>query len=89
MQGHPDHAKIVAEFDRLADLAALVRTHPVAGVPAYKPPNSDPGGDMYLMDFLGMLGIPLVPVYYLRFLGRFVVFLPAQAAADPEPSRIT
>ena len=82
MQGHPDHAKLVNQFDRLADLADFVRTHPVVGVPAYKPPNSDPGGDMYLMDFLGMLGIPLVPVHEFPESAP-VMFLPAQAAADP------
>ena len=83
MEGHPDHEKMIAEFDRLADLAAFVRDHPVVGVPAYKPPNSDPGGDMYIMDFLGMLGIPLVPVH--RFPENApVIFLPAQAAADPD-----
>jgi len=83
MAGHPDHEKVIAQFDLLADLAAFVREHPVTGVPAYKPPNSDPAGDMYIMDFLGMLGIPIVPVH------RFpedapVIFLPAQAAADPD-----
>jgi hypothetical protein len=83
MAGHPDHEKVVAQFDRLADLAAFVREHPVTGVAAYKPPNSDPAGDMYIMDFLGMLGVPIVPVH------RFpedapVIFLPAQAAADPD-----
>lgn len=82
VQGHPDHAKIVEQFDRLADLAAFVRTHPVVGVPAYKPPNSDPAGDMYIMDFLGMLGIPLVPVHEFPESAP-VMFLPAQAAADP------
>ena len=82
MQGHPDHEKIIAEFDQLAKLAAFVREHPVIGVPAYKPPNSDPGGDMYIMDFLGMLGIPLVPVHKFPE-GAPVIFLPAQAAADP------
>jgi hypothetical protein len=82
MGGHPDHEKVIAQFDRLADLAAFVREHPVVGIPAYKPPNSDPGGDMYIMDFLGMLGIPLVPVH--RFPENApVIFLPAQAAADP------
>lgn len=80
--GHPDHTKVVAEFDRLADLAAFVRTHPVVGVPAYKPPNSEPYGDMYLMDFLGMLGIPLIPVHRFPETAP-VVLLPAQAAADP------
>ena len=83
MAGHPDHEKVVAQFDRLADLAAFVREHPVTGVAAYKPPNSDPAGDMYIMDFLGMLGVPIVPVH------RFpedapVIFLPAHAAADPD-----
>ncbi len=81
--GHPDHEKVVAQFGRLADLAAAVRRHPVVGVPAYKPPNSEPAGDMYVMDFLGMLGIPLVPV--CEFPGAApVVLLPAQAAADPD-----
>jgi len=82
MQGHPDHEKIIAEFDRLADLAAFVREHPVIGIPAYKPPNSDPAGDMYLMDFIGMLGIPLIPVHKFPESAP-VVLLPAQAAADP------
>ena len=81
IQGHPDHEKVVAEFDQLANLAAFVREHPVIGVPAYKPPNSDPAGDMYLMDFLGMLGIPLVPVHTFPEEAP-VIFLPAQAAAD-------
>jgi len=81
--GHPDHAKIVAQFDRLVDLAGFVKTHPVVGVPAYKPPNSDPAGDMYLMDFLGMLGIPLIPVHEFPREAP-VVFLPAQAATDPD-----
>jgi hypothetical protein len=81
--GHPDHEKVTAQFDWLTDLAAFVHAHPVTGVPAYKPPNSDPAGDMYIMDFLGMLGVPLVPVHeYPR--QAPVVFLPAQAAADPD-----
>jgi hypothetical protein len=82
MQGHPDHEKVIAEFERLADLAAFVREHPVIGIPAYKPPNSDPGGDMYIMDFLGMLGIPLVPVHKFPE-NAPIIFLPAQAASDP------
>ena len=82
IEGHPDHEKIIAEFDRLADLAAFVREHPVVGVPAYKPPNSDPASDMYIMDFLGMLGIPLIPVHEFPESAP-VIFLPAQAAADP------
>jgi len=81
--GHPDHEKVIAQFDQLADLAAFVREHPVTGIPAYKPPNSDPAGDMYIMDFLGMLGIPIVPVHEFPE-DASVIFLPAQAAADPD-----
>ncbi len=33
------------------------------GVVGYKPINSDAGGDLYIMDFMGALGIPLVPVH--------------------------
>ena len=83
MAGHPDHEKVIAQFDRLADLAGFVRKHPVTGIPAYKPPNSDPAGDMYIMDFLGMLGIPLIPVHKFPT-DAPVIFLPAQAAADPD-----
>ena len=83
VRGHPDHPKVVAEFEQLATLAAFVRTHPVVGVPAYKPSNSEPYGDMYLMDFLGMFGIPLVPVHEFPE-GASVVLLPAQAATDPD-----
>ena len=81
--GHPDHKELIAQFDQLADLAVFVRTRPVTGIPAYKPPNSDPGGDMYLMDFLGMLGIPIVPVYQFPEEAP-VVLLPTQAASDPD-----
>ncbi|MBL7185604.1 MAG: hypothetical protein ISS70_04710 [Phycisphaerae bacterium] len=83
MAGHPDHEKVIAESDRLTDLAAFVREHPVIGVPAYKPPNSNPAGDMYIMDFLGMLGIPIIPVHTFPEEAP-VIFLPAQAAADPD-----
>ena len=83
MAGHPDHDKVVAQFDRLAELATFVRQHPIVGVPAYKPPNSDPAGDMYIMDFLGMLGIPIIPVHEFPE-DAPVIFLPAQAAADPK-----
>jgi hypothetical protein len=83
MAGHPDHEKLRTQFDALARLAAFVRAHPVVGVPAYKPPNSEPGGDMYIMDFLGMLGVPIIPVSEFPQAAP-VIFLPAQAGADPD-----
>ena len=80
--GHPDHQRLQAQFNHLARLADYVQDHPVIGVPAYKPPNSEPGGDMYIMDFLGMLGVPIIPVSKFPE-GAPVIFLPAQAGADP------
>jgi hypothetical protein len=81
-EGHPDHAKLREEFTQLADLAASVRENPVQGIPAYKPPNSEAGRDVYIMDFLGMLGIPLIPVTEFPRNAKSI-FLPTQAAADP------
>ncbi len=83
LAGHPDHPRLRAQYDRLVRLATFVRQHPVTGIPAYKPPNSDPGGDMYIMDFLGMLGIPIIPVHTFPEQASHI-FLPAQAAADPD-----
>jgi hypothetical protein len=79
--GHPGHALLRDAFPDLADLARAVRQHPVEGVPAYKPANSDPGGDLYLLDMLGMLGLPLVPVATLPDTAG-AVLLPTQAAHD-------
>ena len=31
------------------------------GIPAYKPPSSDPGSEAYLFDQIGMLAVPLAP----------------------------
>ena len=79
--GHAGHDLLRRDFEKLADLAAAVRKHPVTGVCSYKPANSDSGGDLYIMDFVGMLGVPLVPT--ARFNADAAsVFLPTQAAAD-------
>ena len=82
-EGHPGHALLVQEQDRLRRLAEAVRRAPVVGVAAYKPPNSDAGSDMFIMDTIGMLGIPLVPVSEWPSSAE-AIFLPTQAAADPD-----
>lgn len=82
MNGHPDHARVVDAMDTLFALAATVRRDPVEGVMGYKPVNSAPGGDMFLMDFVGMLGVPLIPTH--EYPGdASAIFLPTQATADP------
>lgn len=79
--GHPGHQELRDHFTNLANLAALVRDHPVEGVVGYKPPNSDAGTDIYLMDQVGMLGVPLVPASSFPA-DAPMLFLPTQAATD-------
>jgi len=81
--GHPGHHLLRMEFEKLADLAKSINTSPVYGVSAYKPANSDAGGDLYIMDFLGMYGIPIIPVSSYPDTAK-VIFLPTQAASDPD-----
>jgi len=81
VNGHPGHHLLRMNFGKLADLAKVVAENPVIGVAAYKPPNSDAGGDLYIMDYIGMLGVPLVPVSKYPASAK-VIFLPTQAAAD-------
>jgi len=81
--GHRGHHRLRAEYHHLADLARHVSQNPVVGVAGYKPINSDAGGDLYIMDFIGSLGIPLIPVHQYPQDSK-VILLPTQAAADNE-----
>jgi hypothetical protein len=83
VNGHRGHHLMRRQFSQLADLAEKLTTDPVTGVMAYKPANSPAHGDLYIMDFMGMLGIPLIPVSHYPEDAR-VIFLPTQAAADHE-----
>ena len=79
--GHPGHHLLRQDFEKLADLAKAVAENPVTGAVAYKPANSDAGGDLYIMDYIGMLGISLVPDSKYPE-NASVIFLPTQAATD-------
>ena len=81
LTGHPGHHLLRQDFEKLADLAALISRNPVRGVVGYKPPNSDACGDLYLMDYIGMLGVSLIPDSQYPDSAK-VIFLPTQAAAD-------
>ncbi len=81
ISGHPGHNLLRQDFEKLADLAAAVAKNPVQGAVAYKPPNSDAGGDLYLMDYIGMFGVSLVPESKYPENAK-VIFLPTQAAKD-------
>jgi hypothetical protein len=45
----------------LFELARLVQNREPSGLCAPKPPSSDPGEESYVFDYVGMLGVPLVP----------------------------
>lgn len=79
---HPGLALLQQERAGLERLARAVDTEPVTGVSTYKPPNSDPGSDMYIMDFIGMLGVPVVPVSAYPADAE-AIFVPAYGAHDP------
>lgn len=71
------------EIPGLFELAELIHGKPSRGVAAPKPPNSDAKGNMYVYDFIGMLGLPLVPDTRVRA-DVPAAFLPVQALKDPE-----
>jgi hypothetical protein len=66
------------QVDRLAKLAGNWE-----GIPAYKPPSSDAGDEPYILDQIGMLGIPLLPVAHFPAKARVALFA-AQALGDPD-----
>ncbi len=82
MQGHPGDALLAQAQPELIALAEKLMGREPRGVAFYKPAGSDAEENMYLMDYLGMLGIPLVPA--ARYPNRArVAILGVQAAADP------
>jgi hypothetical protein len=47
----------------LLAVSEQVRRRETIGVAAYNPPNSHPDKELYVYDFLGMMGLPLVPCH--------------------------
>jgi hypothetical protein len=74
--------KLRTEIPGLFQLAGLVRGKPLKGIAAPKPPNSDAFDEQYVYDFVGMLGLPLVPTAEIRTDAK-AAFLPVHALKDP------
>ena len=53
--------KLRTEIPRLFKLAEIVRGKQIKGILAPKPPNSEAYKEQYIFDYVGMLGLPLVP----------------------------
>src|SRR5262249_19621072 len=81
MENHPGDSELPRRLSELFTLAADVKGRDHEGLSFYKPAGSDAVDNLYLADFLGMIGLPIVPVAQFPTNAK-VVFLPAQAAAD-------
>ena len=75
--------KLRAEIPDLFKLAGLVRGKPIKGVLAPKPPNSDAFDEQYVFDFVGMLGLPLVPTAEINADAE-AAFFAVHALKDPD-----
>ncbi|MBI4584953.1 MAG: hypothetical protein HY717_13150 [Planctomycetes bacterium] len=83
VEAHPGDALLATRLPDLFDLAARVRGRKIGGVAFYKPPDSESDDNQYLMDYLAMIGLPIVPVARYPETAR-VAFIAAQAAADSD-----
>jgi hypothetical protein len=81
--GPPNVKKLREEIPGLFRLAGLVRGQPIRGIHAPKPPNSDAYNEQYVFDFVGMLGLPLVPCAEVRSDAESA-FFSVHALKDPE-----
>ena len=81
MRGHPGQPLLEAALPKLFELAEKVRGRPANGIAYYKPSGSDGEENLYLMEHLAMVGLPIVPVAKFPS-GWPVIFLGSQAAAD-------
>jgi len=74
--------KLRTEIPALFQLAELVRGKEIRGILAPKPPSSKPFNEQYIFDFVGMMGLPLIP--YPEIKDTEPVFLSVHALKDPD-----
>jgi hypothetical protein len=72
-----------ANIPELLAVAKQVAKREVTGVAAYKPANSHPEKEARVFDFIGMLGMPLVPCHEFPSEAR-AAFFSVHALKDPE-----
>jgi hypothetical protein len=75
--------RLRTEIPGLFKLAEIVRSKPIRGIIAPKPPNSDAQNEQYVFDFVGMLGLPLVPTAKIDPAAE-AAFFSVHALKDPE-----
>jgi hypothetical protein len=72
-----------ASIPELLAIAGEVARRRPAGVAAYKPPSSHPDGEAVVFDFVGMLGLPLLPCHEFPAQSR-AAFFSVHALKDPD-----
>ena len=72
-----------ATIPELLDVAREVRRRDIIGIAAYKPPNSHPESEKRVFDFVGMLGLPLVPCHQFPT-NAPAAFFSVHALKDPD-----
>ena len=81
MEDHPGNALFAGHLADLRTLAAKVQGRAVKGIAFYKPVASVCDENMYMADYLAMLGLPIAPVAAYPDAFR-VAFLGVQASSD-------
>ena len=80
---HPGDTLLAQRLPELRQVAHRVRGKTRRGIAFYKPPGADSAENMYLADYLGMTGLPMLPVAEYPKDAK-VAFLPVQAAGDAQ-----
>lgn len=86
LQGSTGPANVTAirrEMPGMFELARLVKDKTIRGVAAPKPAGSDSGKETYVFDFVGMMGIPLVPTATVDPKAAAAVY-PVHVLKDPQ-----
>jgi hypothetical protein len=81
--GPADILALRANQAELREVAREVQRREVAGIAAYKPPNSHPENESYIFDSVGMLGLPLVPCHEFPTDAQ-AAFFSIHALKDPD-----
>ncbi len=80
-QYQPQTEALARQRPLLERLSKLVKDW--RGIAAYKPVGSNPGGEAYIFDEIGMLGIPLAPTAHFPAHARAALFT-AHSLTDPQ-----
>jgi hypothetical protein len=81
--GNPNTRALLESIPALERLAAVLDGKSPRGLAFYKPPDSEGDDEAYLPDYLGMIGLPVVPSHVFPADAR-AVCLAAHAAQDPD-----